>query len=634
MEEVEEFVADKSPDAFAKVIDRLLASPQYGERWGRHWLDVARYAESSGKEINIAYPHAWRYRDYVIEAFNQDKPYNQFIKEQIAGDLIPAKDDQEFAEHLIATGYLAMGPKSHNSRDRRQFNLDVADEQIDAISQGMQGMTVACARCHDHKFDPIPTKDYYALAGIFLSTETLFGTPRIVQNNMTTTLLLLPEKAKYNDPPTPTAAQLAQLKGILDQAKKERDEVLEEARGTKDFAAVNANPRLLRASSQVGIFEKLLGHYDANGNRVHLAMGVQDRQLPGDTRVLARGELDKPGDSVPRGYLQVMHTTKPLAIKKGSGRKELAETIASPNNPLTARVMVNRVWLHLFDRGIVPTPDNFGTTGQLPTNQKLLDYLAVTFMENGWSVKKMVREMVLSHAYQLGSNYDAKNYAADPDNAHHWRMSQRRLDAEVIRDAMLQISGKLSLTPMKGSIVANTEGPVQQLLRPRPGMGAPGGNLGGGPGRGRPGAGGQDQINADVPFRSVYLPIVRDQVPDALEVFDFAEPSLVTGARDDTTVPSQALYIMNSSAVERIADGMAGQILAKPITSLERVKLAFMLAFSRPPTPTEITATTDFFKRFYETEGAKELAKDRWSRAATVAFCQALLGSAEYRYLY
>ncbi|MEW6305676.1 MAG: DUF1553 domain-containing protein [Verrucomicrobiota bacterium] len=641
-EEVEAFVQEydaasasgNTDSAVAKVVDRLLASPQFGERWGRHWLDVARYAESSGKENNIVYPHAWRYRDYVIASLNADKPYDQFLKEQIAGDLMPAKNDTQKAEQLVATGFLAIGPKSHNTRDQRQFLLDLADEQIDAMSQGMLGLTVACARCHDHKFDPIPQKDYYALAGIFLSTETRFGTPRFIQNNQATPLLALPEKAEVTDAPPMSPMQMTALQRRLDQSKQDRDNILAEAREKGDRGAF-ANPRLIGTGIQIAIAEKILGRYDEKGNPARFAMGVQDRANARDAQILLRGELDKPSDTVPRGFVQVVSTKPAKPVSRGSGRLELAEWVASPDNPLTARVMANRVWLHLFGNGLVPTPDNFGTTGQKPTHPELLDHLALRLVDNGWSVKKLVREIVLSRTYQLASDYNASNYAVDPDNTWLWRMSKRRLDAESIRDAMLAVAGRLDLTPPKGSPVAASEGPVQQLLRPIPGMGGGPVRFGpkGGPGPGGMGGDGANLLTMDRPVRSVYLPIVRDQVPEVLDVFDFAEPSLVVGERDDTSVPSQALYLMNNATVQRLAEAMADRMLAKNLRGAELGKAAFYTAYSRPPTDGELKATLEFFDRFAATEGKGYSSKDRFGRASLVAFCQALFGSAEFRYL-
>lgn len=606
-EELAAFEKDTNPKAFEKIVDKLLASPQFGERWGRHWLDVARYAESSGKENNVVYPHAWRYRDWVIQAFNKDMPYDQFLKEQLAGDLMVAKNPDDRANKLIATGYLAVGAKSHNTRDYRQFQLDVADEQIDAVSQGMLGLTVACARCHDHKFDPVPQADYYAMAGIFMSTETRYGTPRFIQNNQPSQLNTLPAGARVTPAPAMPMQQAALFERQLSNAKKELEDLRAEARSGRD-QALFANPKFIRNNIQIALFEKLFDRYDSNGNpTVALAMGVQDKTTPRDIAMLARGELEKPQEVVPRGFLQILSSSKPAPkITKGSGRLELADWIASPENPLTARVMANRIWLNLMGQGIVASPDNFGTTGQKPSNQALLDHLAISFVENGWSVKQLVKDIVMSHSYQLSSEYSSSNYAVDPDNTSHWRMSKRRMDAEAIRDTMLATAGILDLKPYQGSLVATAEGPAQQLIR----------------------AGG---LQRDMNSRSVYLPIVRDQLPEALSIFDFAEPSLVTGSRDGTTVPSQALYLMNSDSVEKIAAAMADRLYATGANGTELGQKAFELAYGRRATDREVAATGKFFENFYTAEAKNFANRDRLRWAALTAFCQALLGSAEFR---
>lgn len=608
-EQVAAFEKDKDPKAFEKVVDKLLASSQFGERWGRHWLDVARYAESSGKENNIVYPHAWRYRDWVIDAFNKDVPYDQFLKEQLAGDLMPATNPTDRAEKLIATGYLAIGPKSHNTRDYRQFQLDVADEQIDAVSQGMLGLTVACARCHDHKFDPVPQADYYAMAGIFMSTETRYGTPRFIQNNQPAQLVTLPAGAKVTPSPAMSSQMVGFMSRQLETSKKDLEELRAESRAKGDNTMF-ANPKFIRDNIQIALYEKLFDRYDSNGKpTAALAMGAQDKTTPRDLPLLARGELEKPQDIVPRGFLQILASTKPEPkITKGSGRMELAEWIASPENPLTARVMANRIWQNLFGQGIVASPDNFGTTGQKPTNQALLDHLAISFVENGWSVKQLVKEVVMSHTYQLSSEYSSSNYAVDPDNTAHWRMSKRRMDAEAIRDSMLAAAGILDLKPVQGSSTATLEGPVQVMQR----FGAM-------------------QPQRDSYTRSVYLPIVRDQVPEALAVFDFAEPSLVTGSRDGTTVPSQALYMMNSATVEKIAEAMADRLYKTGADGAELGQKAFELAFGRRATPEELKATSKFFEQFNAAEAKNITNKNQRSWAALTAFCQALLGSAEFR---
>jgi hypothetical protein len=596
--DVEAFVNDTSPDAFAKVVDKLLASPAFGERWGRHWLDVARYAESSGKEQNILYPFAWRYRDYVIRSFNADKPYDQFLREQLAGDLLPAANDTQKAEQLIATGFLAIGPKSHNERNPLQFRLDVADEQIDAVSQAMLGLTVACARCHDHKFDPIPQKDYYALAGIFLSTEARFGTPAILIARNATPLVELPAGADVPTGATLSKRELQTIKDRLEYLKKQRDEALQEARTDRQPPV-----RLVFLNAQIGTLEEQLRHYDADSRPKKLAMGVADKAAPRDSAVYVRGEPDKPGEVVPRGFLQVLSDGPAQKIAAGSGRKELAGWIASAKNPLTARVMVNRVWLHLFGRGIVPTPDNFGTTGQPPSHPELLDYLAVKFIEDGWSVKKLIRSIVLSRTYQMASTYDAKNAAIDPDDIYLWRMNPRRLDAEAVRDAMLAVAGQLDPTPANGSPVGRFEGPVQALQR----------------------FGGLDRL-AETNRRSVYLPVVREQVPEVLALFDFAEPSLVAGARESTSVPAQGLYLLNNPQVIRLAEKTADRLAKEYLSDSERIDAAFRLAFGRPPSAAEAKAAEGFLAKFAATQ--KGGRKGAWA-----AFAQALFAAAEFRYV-
>ncbi len=598
-DQLDAFLKDTSEKAFEKVIDGLLASPQFGERWGRHWLDVARYADSSGKEQNIVYPFAWRYRDYVIAAFNSDKPYGQFIKEQLAGDLLPSKNDTEKAEHLIATGYLAVGAKSHNERNARQFALDVADEQIDAFSQGMLGITISCARCHDHKFDPIPTKDYYAIAGIFTSTETKFGTARSIQSIQAAALIELPAASDAPVGTMLTKAEVDRLRTRSTDLKKQREDAVEA--GKKD---TQINIRLLVVSAQIATVEKQLSYYDAEGNAKKMAMGVADRTFTRDMPVYTRGELTKPGEVVPRGFAQVIAPAAPK-IRGGSGRLELAEWVASPSNPLTARVYVNRVWSHLFGQGIVSSPDNFGTAGQKPTHPELLDYLAGKFVKDGGSTKALIKNLMLSETYRQASTHSAANAAIDPDNEYLWRMSKRRLDAEAIRDAMLAASGELDKTAPVGSPVQKLEGPSQQVARFGGGLGDLAANS----------------------KRSVYIPIIRDQTPESLDLFDFPDASLVNGHRDDTSVPSQALYLMNNAAVMKLAEKGADKLIAKYLSPTERIEAAFKQAFGRGASKTEAKAAEAFLEKFGKTSPRTD------ERAAWAALVQAMYGTAEFRFV-
>lgn len=604
-EEIQKLTSDRDPKKWENLVDRLLASPAFGERWGRHWLDVARYAESSGRQVDIPYPHAWRYRDYVIQSFHADKPYPQFIREQLAGDLLPAKDEKHRAELLIATGFLAIGPKAHNERNPAQFAADLIDEQIDTVSQAFLGLTAACARCHDHKFDPIPMKDYYALAGIFRSTETCFGTLRVVQNVQTAPLLKLSDDSGVPKVGTKmTAAQRDAVQKQLEAAQQEFAEALKTARQ-------DGGVRLLFLRSRISQLEDQLRTHDPQtGEPYQYAMGVRDRYFPGDARLLIRGEVDKPGETVPRGFLQVL-TPTPVKIGKTSGRLELADWIASESNPLTARVMVNRIWLHLFGRGIVATPDNFGNSGALPSHPQLLDYLALRFMQEGWSVKKLIREIVLSRTYRLSSQFHAGNYEKDPDNVFLWRQSKRRLDAEAIRDAMLAVSGNLSRTPPIGSPVARGAAGSFPML-PRPGFRS-----------------GEPMNN----YRSVYLPIIRDQVPEALALFDFADASAVHGDRPTTSVPAQALYLLNNPFVLQQAESAAERLYRSASSDAERLQRAYLLFYGRTPRDSEVQTAQRFLNTYRLSLSRERLSGERATREAWTALCQAMMASAEFLYL-
>jgi hypothetical protein len=542
VEDIEAFLRDTSPRAFEKVVDRLLASPQFGERWGRHWLDVARFAESNGNVDNLPFPHAWRYRDYVIAAFNQDKPYNQFITEQLAGDLLPAADAKQRDAHLVATGFLALGSKPR-SQNNPNFQMDLVADQIEVTGDAFLGLTIGCARCHDHKFDPIPTREYYALAGIFTSTDILYG-----------------NSLRKIGKTAPTANGL----------------------------------HTLSASSR--------------GNEPAQAMGVKEAARAGDCRVCIRGESNRPGEAVPRGFITAVTVGTPPAIPaRQSGRLQLAEWIASPQNPLTARVMVNRLWHHLFGQGLVRTVDNFGATGEKPSHPELLDYLAVRFADGGWSVKKMIRTLMLTRAYQLRGDHDAANWRKDPENHLVWRHRLRRIDAEALRDALLTVSGQIELKPPQGTLSGFA--PVKNKSAPVPNK-------------------------RDNRYRSVYQPIVRNGLPEVLGLFDFADPSLVVGSRDVTTVPAQALFLMNSPFLVEQSRHLARRVLAAPkLDDAGRVELAYKTALSRPPTAKERDRALRFLGEEVEGLKSREKNEERRREAAWTSLTQALLASAEFRYL-
>jgi hypothetical protein len=590
-DEVESFVTKfaRSPQAALEaVVDRLLASPQFGERWGRHWLDVARYAESSGRTNNFAYPHAWRYRDYVIAALNADKPYDQFLREQLAGDLLPARDDAQKSEFLTATGFLAIGPKAHDERSWRQFRMDLADEQIDATFQAFQALTVACARCHDHKFDPIPQKDYYAVAGIFRSTDTCYGTIRIFLSNHPSPLVTLPKNGG--------------ARAGLEPLSKERRSAIEKQMGdlrdqARNLRGRNSFLRRIFLGTRISILRSQLGQYESDGTPRLLAMGARDGLFPTDSRLFIRGELNQPGETIKRGFPQVLTTRQP-SFGKGSGRLQLADWMATRDNPLTARVMANRVWLHLMGRGLVATPNNFGASGQRPSHPELLDHLALSLVDNGWSVKKLIRYIVLSRSYSLASKFDAKNFEADPDNVLVWRMPRRRLEAEALRDTMLALAGRLDLNPPPGSPLArNGEGYAGFGFRP-----------------------GSDAA-AGERHRTVYLPIIRDRVPEMLALFDFPDPSLIIGERPTTTIPAQALYLMNNPFVIRQSEAFADRLLAGSGDDDARLARAYQLCYSRLPSTTERRAA----QKFIDDYERKQTRRSTWT-----ALCQAFFVSGEF----
>ncbi len=566
-DELRAFLTDQSPAAFEKIVDRLLASPRFGEHWGRHWLDVARYAESSGRDVNVTFPNAWRYRDYVVAALNEDKPFDRFAQEQLAGDLLPAADARQRAEQLVATGFLAVGAKSLNETNPRQFAVDLADEQADSVGQAFLGLTVGCARCHDHKFDPVSQRDYTALAGIFLSTDTRFGTPGGVQGRNLSRLVELPAEARVPIVAAPMAAE--KFKG---KTARMEDLSAQLAKILADRAPNNPNRErnmqggmnafdIVRLFTQKAELEAELSNYESDGRPKALTMGVADKPLTatttrrgpsrgqrtsgfeiiGDSPLFGRGDIAKAGDPVPRG-MPALLATAPEIPPDTSGRLQLAQWLTSPGNPLTSRVIVNRAWHWLFGRGLVASTDNFGTTGERPSHPELLDSLAKRFTADGWSLKRLIRQIVLSRTYQLAATHDDARFAADPENALLWRHSPRRLDAESIRDAMLAASGSLDLKPPVSLIAKAGDGPV----------GGPRNNV----------ITDEQASQAMHNGRSLYLPAARSVPPEALSVFDLPDASAVRGAREVTNVPAQSLFLMNSEFVTQQSGRLAARVLA------------------------------------------------------------------------
>ena len=580
--ELEEFSDDESPDAFERVVDRLLASPQFGERWGRHWLDVARFAESSGGGRSLLFRDAWRYRDYVINSVNDDKPFNDFVVEQIAGDLLEAKSKEEEANHLIATAYLMLGAHNYEEQDKAVLEMDVADEQIDAVGRGLLGMTVACARCHDHKFDPIPTADYYALAGIFRDTKML-----IHDNVSTWTMRKLPVSDEETEALQKQEAAVKELKDMLAAAKKKAG----------------------KKSKEVTALEKKLAALEKKGPKRPMAMAVEEAEKIEDCRICIRGSVQHRGPAVPRGVLQVATAGEaPKFPADASGRRELAEWIVSPQNPLTARVYVNRVWYYLFGVGLVRTLDNFGTTGEMPSHPELLDYLASRFMDKGWSTKRLVRELVLSRAYRMSTAENANAAKVDPENRLIWRMNRKRLDAESLRDAMLMVNGRLDLTMGGPNIITKNEenGPSASATE-------------------------YAYVFADV-RRSVYTPGFRNRMHELFEVFDFANQNSSVMKRNVTTVAPQALLMLNGTFVMSQARAAAEKALSgDELSNDELIEQAFRETLGRSPTDAEWIIARKAVAPDADRASGRDTDEARlakWER-----MYQGLFGCIDFRYL-
>ncbi len=758
-EQIEAFVRDTRPDAFARVIDELLASPHYGERWGRHWLDVARFAESSGGGRTLLFKDAWRFRDYVIEAFNRDVPFDTFIREQIAGDLLPASSPEQRRRQLNATAFLALGPTNYEEQNKGALRMDIVDEQIDTIGKGFLGMTIGCARCHDHKFDPVPTKDYYALAGILRSTRTLANytdnvarwvetslpvddeAGRLVEAHdakvkaLEKTIAALKASTKSNAKGAPAQAAAEgvaePLAGIVldeSQAKVVGEwrrssygktyfgdgyvEDRNEGKGAKTVTFTPAIPRsgryevrlaytananrasnvpvtILHADGErtltidqreeppIGGRMRSLGQYQfekdgagyvlisnegtaghvvvdtlqlipveelvasvaAAGKSAPGAMAkappaaaelkrleaelkklvaaaparpqtmsvAEDAAEIGDTEIRVRGNVRTLGAKVPRGFLQVAMTgPAPQFSTQESGRRELADWIASPSNPLTARVIVNRVWSWLIGPGLVRTVDNFGTTGETPSHPELLDHLALRFVADGWSIKRLVREIMLSRTYQLATATDADVRTIDPDNRLFARAERRRLDAEQIRDAVLWTSGKLNLE-LGGPNITGPNGASASTL----------------------------PVSAEYTYvftdtrRSVYTPAFRNKRLDLFEVFDFADANAPFGKRNVSTVAPQALFLMNHPFVIEQAALAAERTLSRAgLDDAARIDHAYRVTLGRPPAARERDLALQFLASAAGSDPGTATRHEAWAQ-----LYQSIFACIDFRYL-
>lgn len=584
-EEITAFLRDPATDeaALAKVVDRLLASPRFGERWGRHWLDVTRYADSVGRTWNSPFLYAWRYRDWVIDSLNEDKPFPLFAAEQIAGDLLPAKTIAEKRSRILGTGFLTLGALPLQDSTSEAFALDRVDDQIDVTTRAFLGLTVACARCHDHKTDPISQRDYYALAGIFYSTDTFSGGQRgtYVDPNL---FLALPTQTQAPNPslaPSRPRASTAPTMAMMD---------------TMDSINVTSDTISGGAMDEKGLYK----------NVQERAMGVREGTLQ-DCELRIKGEWNQRAEAPARGDLQIAGLPRlPAVGPKESGRYALARWVVASNNPLTPRVYVNRVWSHLFGRGLVRTLDDFGLTGEKPTHPELLDHLASRFVTPvgtseagfGWSTKKLLRAILLSRTYRLSSASEPQRLAKDSANETYWRMTPRRLELEAIRDAMLMAGGELRFERPGGIPIAGNGG-KGKFARTRA------------------------LLDENSGYRTVYLPILRDLLPEIYKTFDFPEPTQIKGQREVTTVPAQALFFLNSDFAIGAAKSISSRVLSE--TGLRndesRVARLWLLLLGREPSRDEASDAKQFL--------SSDPDAARWA-----ALAQALLAGSEFRYVW
>ncbi len=738
-EEIARFVDDKSPEAYQDLVDRLMKSPRFGERWGRHWLDVSRFAESMSLRGRIL-KHAWRYRDYVIDAFNNDKPFDQFLTQQLAGDLLETSSVDAQRQNRIATTYLVMGDALLENQNKSQLDMDVVDEQLDTIGRGLLAQTIACARCHDHKFDPIPTKDYYAMAGILnnvqglkhsnvsstmeiplplsetkqrqseihnvsvakveseikalkskLDPQSQTAFPKVVAASSLAgivvdddevemvgawthsvffkhyvgkgyihdankgkggkTLTFIPKvtdgeyevrfayshgKGRASNVPVEIFSAAGKKLVVVDMRKEpplnrrfvslgtyrfganEQSRVMISNEGTDgvvtadalQFLPVNKDDVTTRTASQVAKelaaveqqeLKKKISTLTAQLSRLKKQKPVREmvnsaveKKKPTDLKIHIRGNIDNLGAIAPRGVLQVANYGPPPEMPtNSSGRLELARWIVDPANPLTSRVMANRVWHWLIGVGLVRTVDNFGTTGETPSHPELLDHLAVQFVQQGWSVKKLIREIVLSRTYRLSSTQIEQQ--TDPQNRLLAHMNRRRLDAESLRDTMLSVGGTLKLEMGGATFPANLKTDVG--------------------------------FQFQTPRRSVYVPVFRSSLPEIFEVFDFANPSMVTGRREVSTVAPQALFMMNHTFVRTQARLAAEQLLAKADLAVpDRIDHAYLQILGRHATETEVSLSQGFLESVSDT--TEQAQVNAWTQMV-----QSMFLTIEFRYI-
>lgn len=582
-EEIDAFVKDDSPKAFEKVVDRLLASPHYGERWGRHWMDVIRYADTAGDNSDYPIPQNYLFRNWIIDAFNRDLPFNDFVRHQLAGDLLPAKDEADRRAKLIATGYIANTKRFGSYEDERYPWYLTYEDQIDNLGRAFLGVTMGCCRCHDHKFDPLTQADYYALYGFFSSTR--YPRPGIEL-----------DKVQRDFVPLAARAEVAEFEKVRKAKQDELDArvkaVTEEKRAAeKELAALEKANDDPEQKTKIGALNKRV---DALKQKIKAAQSESEKfakqPLPfetayavaegttagkhrvGNARVQIKGDPERLGAEVPRRFPEVLGASNLPEGTEGSGRLHLANWLADAQNPLTARVFVNRVWHWHFGRGIVRTASNFGALGEPPTHPELLDWLASEFVSHNWSVKHLHKLIVLSHTYQQSSADNTEAMKRDNGNALWWRFDRRRLDAESVRDALLATSGALDRVP--GGAHPFPEAKTWNFTQHHP-----------------------FKAVYETNKRSVYLMTQRFARHPFLALFDGPDTNASTERRITSTTPLQALYLMNDPFVHAQAKALAAQLLEGADTPAGRVRRAYELLFARVPTADEVEAATAYVEK-------------------------------------
>jgi hypothetical protein len=638
-----------SSSAYERAVDRLLNSKGYGERWARHWLDLTGYADMMGTSNSVYAEHAWRYRDYLIDAFNSDKGFDEFIREQIAGDLMPSKSTEDRAENITATGFLMVGDIEIVNPDKAKMETDHIDTQMIKIGQTFMGMTLGCVRCHDHKFDPIGLEDYYGIAGMLRSSPSSHKMPDMgVWSSLNSTVLpetpaqlearkrleaenqqriasVKEEQQKLTEQKAAVVKQLAALAKPDTptlQVAAATDNAERDVAPAPEAKPANDKDALAKRRDELDAQIKKLGdtikHAEFFQDRTPRAFAMGDGPTPADMPVYVRGNPYAPSTVVPRGAVRVASWEKFPAIPAGqSGRLELADWLADKRNPLTARVTVNRIWQKLFGTGLVPSVDYFGTRGDVPTHPELLDHLATRFMQGGWSQKAFLRSLVLSRTYRLSSTNEAAAMKLDPENKLYWRMNRQRLDAEALRDSLLAISGELNRDSGGPALVMeNPENcgslslkgvnpPNYKHSKPRP----------------------SQEFE-----RTLYLPIFRGSTagPDRLRTFfDFVDPASIAGQRSQTIVPTQTLFLLSNDLLRKRATKLADTLIANEKSSEARLGNLWLRVFNRPISAAERDDALAFLRGMEPlittVKGRPALDSIQWRE-----LCHSLLASNEF----